>query len=523
MALHPHHRTGKHRRSNRATEVSSAPADIPHLSQEFQARRLRQFLEERGPEHSCLALYLSSRIDLLPAEFCRELALTADAASPIPPDQVQHIVIAEFGAQFERAFAEFAPEPFESTAISQSHRALLRTGVPVTVVLLRPCFYRLQEELDAAQVVDQVLDVETITELCGEWMTADLLRDFITSLRRKTDLSVARDGMEIMARDAASFELLQARRSYAELSTARLLTFEPLEEEGLDRILDRHSWNRDSMARGLCHVWLRQALHGHCFPVDAQPRNIRLNKQGHLSFWACDLVGLPSGAKENLLSYFNCMMAHDPDHAAMYLLREMTPVRATKIDADSCRSSFRQAAYFGMLEPVLGTNSNSLAQMVFQHWKTALDHGYVPSPHLLCFYRGLFSIARIARKLVPESDPLCEGMEELRASGAFNQLREIMDWRYWFQNSDKFASSLVQFPRMFDDALTRASAPSGALPEDRLPRRRESGLVPPAFLVVLSIALLVISQLPQSRVWSDKIIPAVLMLAGLLALRRFGK
>jgi len=516
---HLYHRRGKHRRSSRATESSSPAAGGRPLSPEHQARSLRLFLQKLGPEHSCLALYLSSRIDLLPAEFCRELALTPDSAPPMPPDEIQRIMVKGLGTQLERAFAEFDLAPLESTLISQSHRALLRTGMPVIVAVLRPCFYKLRGNLDASQM----LDVETIADYCGEWMTSSLLQDFINSLRRKTSFSVARDGMELMARDTASFELLRSRRSYSELSTENLLTFEPLEEEGLDRILESRSHRSNAAARALCHVWLHQALHGCCFPVDAHLHNIQLDEQNRISFLNCDLVGLPSGAKENLLSYFNCMMADDPDRAAMYLLREMIPAQATKIDADSFRSSFRQAAYFGMLEPILGTNSNSLAQMVFQHWKTTLDHGYVPKPHLLCFYRGLFSIARTVRKLAPESDPLREGIEELRTSGAFNQLREIMDWRYWFQNSDKFASAMVQLPRTFDDALTRASSPSGVLPEDRQPRSRASGPVSPVLFVLLSIALLVISQLPQTHAWSDKVIPIVLMLAGLLVLRGLGK
>jgi hypothetical protein len=82
---------------------------------------------------------------------------------------------------------------------------------------------------------------------------------------------------------------------------------------------------------------------------------------------------------------------------------------------------------------------------------------------------------------------------------------------------------MVQLPRTFDDALTRASAPSGASPDDRQPQSRARGPVSPALLVLLSIALLVTSQLPQTHAWSDKIIPAVLMLAGLLVLRGLGK
>jgi predicted unusual protein kinase regulating ubiquinone biosynthesis (AarF/ABC1/UbiB family) len=254
--------------------------------------------------------------------------------------------------------------------------------------------------------------------------------------------------------------------------------------------------------------------------VDPQPHNVLFSDKNRISFLNCDLVGLPTGAKENLQSYFNAMLADDPDRAAMYLLREMSPTKAMRIDPESFRSSFRQAAYFGMLEPILGTNSNALAQIVFQHWKTAQEHGYSPKPHLLCFYRGLFSIARLARKLSPAGDPLREGMDELRATSAFSQLREIMDWRYWFQNSDKFASALMHLPHTFDDALTKAAAPQPSnFPNHDLPAPRERRGILSIALVILLILVFAFSQLPGFNAWSEKITMLALMLTGLLVLR----
>src|SRR5437016_14551599 len=112
MLPHSHHQTGKHRRASRASEPSSS-SGAPHLPPDHQARRIRLFLQELGPEHSCLALYLSSRIDHLPAEFCRELALIPDAAPHIPSDEIQKIVAGELGGPLQRAFAEFDLLPFE--------------------------------------------------------------------------------------------------------------------------------------------------------------------------------------------------------------------------------------------------------------------------------------------------------------------------------------------------------------------------------------------------------------------------
>ena len=196
----------------------------------------------------------------------------------------------------------------------------------------------------------------------------------------------------------------------------------------------------------------------------------------------------------------------------------MRPGRKT--DSGGFRSDFRQAAYFGMLEPILGTNSNSVAQIAFQHCKTAQNYQYSPKGHLLCFYRGLFAIARVARQLSTEGDPLREGMEELHATGTFDQLREIMDWRYWYQNSDKFAAAMIHLPRNLDDVLTKASAaPLDMAPPERLVPLRLRQQNFSGNLIVLLVLLVVISQLPDAHGWSGKIVPLALMLAGLLTLR----
>ncbi len=510
-----HQRTGGRRRGTRAP-MASAPGSAHRFSVEQQARRLRFLLQELGLEHACFALYLASRIDLLPIEYCHELACTPASApeSLLPPQEVQKIVRQELGDHSDRAFANIDDSPFESTLIGQSHRARLVTGAPAVVVVLRPLYYEFQGEPGRRNF----LRTELINEHCAGLLTASVFADFEAALRRKTSFALAREGMELLAHDAAQFELLRAHKVYPELCSGRLMTFDLREDQPLDRVLQHRARGGDVLARRLCQVWFHQALYGHCFPVDPLPQNVRVGEGDQISFLNCDLVGLPNSAKENLQNYFAAMLNDDPDKAAVCLLKEMAPMQAGVVDADQFYSHFRQAAYFGMLEPVLGTDSNALAQITFQHWKTAIEHGYAAKPHLLCFYRGLFSIARMARSLSAAGDPLREGMEELRITGALDQMRDVMDWQYWLKNSDKVASALVQLPRTIDEALTRASTPIPEL-QDRgtsVPGDRGASATNLILLLILAIE---IAQLPTGQGWSGKILPLALMLAGLLVLR----
>src|SRR2546423_13152808 len=99
------HRRGNYRRSGRA---STAPATS--FSPEQEARRVRSLLQELALEHACFGLYLSSRIDLLPAEYCRELAYIPQSAPPLPAPEVHRILVQELG-NHESLLAQFDYTP----------------------------------------------------------------------------------------------------------------------------------------------------------------------------------------------------------------------------------------------------------------------------------------------------------------------------------------------------------------------------------------------------------------------------
>ena len=518
------YRAGRHRKASHATwQEAPATARRPDETAppEKQAHQARLALEQMGLGYSCLSLYFSSRIDLLKAEYCREFALTPDCAPPLLAAETQKIIEQELSTQSPGAFLEFNDDPLGSTLLAQYHSATLASGIPVTVVILRPEYYALQ----TSSGVPPSFNMALVEQICGLELSEDVLFDFFSALRRKANLVRQAEILENMAGDNSLTELLFIPRVYRELSTARLMTLGPTEGIPLARVAQNGHCNTDLLARRLCQVWLQQALCGQGFPVDIHPHNVLLTEDNRILFAGCDWTTLSSNARDNLWSYMMATIVDDPDRATLYLLREMYPLPHIRVDGQNFRSKFRQAAYFGALAPVLGTNSNALPQLIFQHWKTALEHGQSPKPDLLCFYRGLFAVARIAHGLSALGDPMREGIEEVRAFKTVEQVREIVDWRYWYQNSDKFATALINLPKIMDDALTRASAPPQS-PHvlDKLegrPRRMGGALSSAAVLVAL--AAVVFASRPQAgSPLTEKFALLLIFLAGLIALKGSG-
>ncbi|HEY6253588.1 MAG TPA: AarF/UbiB family protein [Candidatus Angelobacter sp.] len=513
---------GQHRRMSHAFRRKGSPAACPFsdeetVSIEEQARRAARLLQELGLGYSCLMLYLSSRIDLLPAEFCREFALTPDASPPLAASEVQRTIEDELQSSSKGLFTDFDSNPVESTLLTHSYAAELANGVPVIITMLRPECSALHGGLRLPASFNKAI----VQEHCGSHVNDDVFLDFFACLRRKCDSSVQLEILERMSHDGAGCEALRSRRIYRELCTSRILTSEPVEGLRLDEVIRRHACNTDALARTLCHAWLYQALRGSAFAVDPQIHNIAL-VDNRVLFTGCDFIALPPGSKENLWNYLMATMVDDPDKAATCLLREMWPAQRTKVDSETFRSKFRQSAYFGVLEPLLGRDSNTLPQLIFQHWKTTLEYGYVPKPHLLCFYRGLFSIARIAQKLSPEGDPLREGVEEARSDRIMGQVKDIVDWQYWLQNSEKFATALVSLPKIVDDALTRASAPNPSQSAgNERPQNQTTGSGSTAIVTVILVfaTILFMSQSSGTNPVMEKFALVLVLLGGLVALR----
>jgi predicted unusual protein kinase regulating ubiquinone biosynthesis (AarF/ABC1/UbiB family) len=499
-------------------------SDLPPITQaktpEQRARNIRAYLQQLGSWYPYFALYLSSRIDLLPATYCQEFALVPDSAAPLSAVAVKQLLVDEYGSDVGSVFLEFDSVPLKSGLIVQTHMAKLSSGAPAVVVLLRPEYY----EFQTGHGIPRSFDGRLLRNLFAEIAAEDAATDFFDTLRRRTDFTLQAEALQLMANDTASSDLLAAPSINRKLCTSKALLFNQVEGKNIGQFLQLYPYHRDIFAVRLCQLWFHQALFGQCYPVDHQKDGIMIGNDSRLFFGDCDLARIPKTAKTRLWNYLIATATDDPDKAAMHLLPEMSHPGNSRIDPEGFRSSFRQAASFGALAPVLGTNSNSLSQLVFQHWKTAMEHGYRPQPHLLSFYRGLFCTARIARTLSPARDPLREGLEELRSARTLQQVGKLGDLGYWVDNIDKFAAAFVCLPKAVDEALNQGSRAAQehmvlTRPQQSLERNRSRflGSVMAIFILAATVFL---SRFPGMDRWTAKLAAIALMLAGWLLLRQ---
>ena len=105
---------------------------------EAHAAGFRKRLVELGPAYVKLGQVLSTRPDLLPAPYIRELESLQDDVGPIPLEDVEQTIQSELGARLSKLFDFFDPEPLGTASLGQVHGARLRGGREVVVKVQRP-------------------------------------------------------------------------------------------------------------------------------------------------------------------------------------------------------------------------------------------------------------------------------------------------------------------------------------------------------------------------------------------------
>jgi predicted unusual protein kinase regulating ubiquinone biosynthesis (AarF/ABC1/UbiB family) len=484
--------------------------------------RLRLAAADLGPIFSLFGRYLATRVDLLPASDCLELETIRDDATPMPYEDVRQLIQRETGFAPEEVFLSFESAPYESHLLYQLHHARLQSGMPVVVKLVRTdAISQWLCDLELLELIET-----TIGGRARGMVIRNAITDFAAMLRQQMDLAQEAKALETLAHDANELDMLRVPQILRELSSTSVLTIENLPDTRLrdpNGVLDRQG-----IARLLCSVWLRQALMGHIFPVEAGAANIGVISDKQVAFTGGAFSSLPGDSQANLWNYLIASAGDNPDHACSCLLNEMRAYGPSDAGED-LRHRFRQVVPFRDTGWYVDDNKNHLIEHLVVHWQAATHCGYVPQSHLASFCRGLFAIARAAQQLSPETDPLLEGLQEARLLESVARMREMFSLQRLGDHADRYAALLMGMPQRLDQALTLASEGTARVKlhvPEKQQREKNSTAVMTAMLLLLAAVAFALPRVTSSFVgndWAGRINAVAFVVCGALLLFAMGR
>ena len=240
-----------------------------------RARAFRKRLVELGPAYIKLGQVLSTRPDLLPEPYIRELEHLQDDVDPLPFSVVEELIEKELGARISKLFEEFNPEPLGSASLGQVHEATLRDGRAVVVKAQRP---GIRETL-----ADDIEFFREFARFLAEHTRAGQRIDLVGIIQQLEMALIDELDYRVEARNAAAFRRALAGfprllipRVIEAYTSEKVLTMERVRGIKIDDIpkLSRVEHDFGALAEEFAKAYLKQiTIDGH-FHADPHPGNV---------------------------------------------------------------------------------------------------------------------------------------------------------------------------------------------------------------------------------------------------------
>ncbi len=236
--------------------------------------RVRMAIEELGPTFIKLGQILSTRGDIVPPEFIRELERLQDTVPPTDFALIQAQVEKELKKPLNEVFPTFEPVPVASASLGQVHFATLSNGAEVAVKVFRPGVDKLIET-----DLDILLELAALAEKRTDWGeyygVLSLAREFPATLRTEQNYEQEGHNMDRYRQMFSGVEYVCIPKVHWETTTRRVLTMERIQGIKITDVaaLDAAAIDRSEVARRNISILLKAVLQDGFFHADPHAGN----------------------------------------------------------------------------------------------------------------------------------------------------------------------------------------------------------------------------------------------------------
>jgi len=271
--------------------------------------QLREALEELGPTFVKLGQLLSTRPDIIPDNYIKELVKLQDTALLIPLDQIHEVIRQEFETEAKELYASFDNTPMAAASIAQVHAAVLHDGTPVIAKIQRPNI-REQIETDIEILYNNSRFLEDHWDRAKIYGVTDIVDEFAVVIREELDYTREARNTDRIREALANTKGVHVPKVHWSLTTNKVLTLELMTGNKINDVIRNPLpgvSNKDLAVR-VASIFLEQIFVHRFFHADPHPGNLLVSKTGDIELLDCGQVGMldaesSAGATRMLLAF----------------------------------------------------------------------------------------------------------------------------------------------------------------------------------------------------------------------------
>lgn len=292
---------------------------LAHLIQQDHAKlpfAIAEVLDNMGGVFVKFAQVLSTKKDMLPANYIQAFSSLHDQVKPLSQDELKTIIDTRIG-NMDETYESFGMEPIAAASIGQVHLAKLKsTGERVVVKILRP-------DVKQKMTVDLDILIQFVTWLSERSIKIkrlgliQLAEGFKQNLLEETDFDIEALNTNLLRKAFEEHDIqIRVPKIYAEFSTKQVLTMEYIEGTSFTKAV-----TNDVSVR-VMHAFLDQILMIGIFHADPHPGNLMLTADGEVALTDFGSVGyLTDEERGGMLSFLVGYSTKDTKEMAHGLTR----------------------------------------------------------------------------------------------------------------------------------------------------------------------------------------------------------
>lgn len=367
---------------------------------------LRNILIELGPVYVKLGQLLSTRPDLLPAEYINELTALQAEVPPVPWEEVEVVIRQEIRRPIEEVFTTINPQPVAAGSIAQTHRATLIDGREAALKVQRPGIDTTIEQ--DINLIRSLADLVSLTKVGQYYDLKALAEEFAGALRSELNFSREAEYTDQLHRNLSGSRWLKqgslvVPEIYWDYTTEKLLVMEWLNgvpllsaKLGSPAANGTSAENRE-IVNLLIRAFFQQIYIDGFFHADPHPGNLFYLNDGKVALLDCGMVGrLDPRTQQILTEMLLALVNMDAQRCAqltLQLAEAIEPVNLGRLEAEYDRLLRR---YYS-----LSLSQINFSQLFYEVLQKARANNLRVPGNMGLYAKTLANLEGVARKLDP--------------------------------------------------------------------------------------------------------------------------
>ncbi|GAP97956.1 ABC1 kinase family protein [Leptolyngbya sp. NIES-2104] len=368
---------------------------------------LRNILVDLGPVYVKLGQLLSTRPDLLPAEYIEALSTLQAEVPPIDWAEVEVMLRKQFSQPIEEIFASINYKPVAAGSIAQTHRAVLKDGRAVALKVQRPGLSSVVEQ--DISLIRLVARLVAQTEFGQYYDIVSIAEEFAEALRNELDFTQEARYTDQLRQNLSNTRWFNSNQLvvpqiYWEYTTDKLITMEWLDGGAILSAFPPISFDgttdlqaREEISTLLLRAFFQQICLDGFFHADPHPGNVFYLNDGRVALLDCGMVGrLDPRTQQLILELVLAIVNLDAQRCTQLVLQlapPVQPINRVKLETEFDRLLRR---YYSM-----NISQVNFSKLVYEVLQVVRDNKVrVPGNLGLCA-KAIANLEGIARSLDP--------------------------------------------------------------------------------------------------------------------------